>query len=131
MLLQRLQVVDLRGRVARCLQRLRRQLAARTPPPAADALLCTALALGWNPDEAPYEGFTLVNQAVQAAAMFDELDRSVQSGDVERSAKIFSDLQARYPAAQWTAQGGLRLRPDYWADKGGMDGFFMVRLRKA
>jgi len=22
--------------------------------------------------------------------------------------------------------GGLRLRPDYWADKGGMDGFFMV-----
>ncbi len=31
----------------------------------------------------------------------------------------------------WTAQGGLRLRPDYWADKGGMDGFFMVRLRKA
>lgn len=33
--------------------------------------------------------------------------------------------------AWWTAQGGLRLRPDYWADKGGMDGFFMVRLRKA
>lgn len=29
-----------------------------------------------------------------------------------------------------TAQGGLRLRPDYWADKGGMDGFFMVSLRK-
>jgi hypothetical protein len=22
----------------------------------------------------------------------------------------------------------LRLRPDYWADQGGMDGFFMVRL---
>lgn len=33
--------------------------------------------------------------------------------------------------AWWTAQGGLRLRPDYWADKGGMDGFFMVRLHKA
>ncbi len=46
---------------------LRRQLATRTPPPAADALLCTALALGWNPDEAPYEAFTLVNQAVEAA----------------------------------------------------------------
>jgi 16S rRNA (cytosine967-C5)-methyltransferase len=28
----------------------------------------------------------------------------------------------------WTADGGLRLRPDYWADAGGMDGFFMVRL---
>jgi 16S rRNA (cytosine967-C5)-methyltransferase len=30
--------------------------------------------------------------------------------------------------AWWTEAGGLRLRPDYWADRGGMDGFFMVRL---
>ena len=30
----------------------------------------------------------------------------------------------------WTDAGGLRLRPDYWADQGGMDGFFMARLRK-
>ena len=29
-----------------------------------------------------------------------------------------------------TPQGGLRLRPDYWADKGGMDGFFIACLRK-
>ncbi len=29
-----------------------------------------------------------------------------------------------------TAQGGLRLRPDYWADKGGMDGFFMVAFER-
>jgi 16S rRNA (cytosine967-C5)-methyltransferase len=29
----------------------------------------------------------------------------------------------------WTEEGGLRLRPDYWADRGGMDGFFMARLR--
>ncbi len=28
-----------------------------------------------------------------------------------------------------TAQGGLRLRPDYWADRGGMDGFFMACLQ--
>ena len=34
-------------------------------------------------------------------------------------------------AAWWTDTGGLRLRPDYWADKGGMDGFFMARLRRA
>lgn len=32
--------------------------------------------------------------------------------------------------AWWTQAGALRLRPDYWADKGGMDGFFMVRLHK-
>lgn len=29
-----------------------------------------------------------------------------------------------------TEQGGLRLRPDYWADKGGMDGFFMVAFER-
>jgi len=46
---------------------LRRQLAQRTPPPGADALLCTALALGWHPELAPYEPFTLVDQAVEAA----------------------------------------------------------------
>jgi 16S rRNA (cytosine967-C5)-methyltransferase len=32
-------------------------------------------------------------------------------------------------AAWWTDQHGLRLRPDHWADRGGMDGFFLVRLR--
>ncbi|MDE4132406.1 RsmB/NOP family class I SAM-dependent RNA methyltransferase [Phaeobacter sp. QD34_3] len=30
-----------------------------------------------------------------------------------------------------TEEGGLRLRPDYWADRGGMDGFYMALLRKA
>ncbi len=31
----------------------------------------------------------------------------------------------------WTDSGGLRLRPDYWAEAGGMDGFFMARMRLA
>ncbi|MBW4706511.1 methyltransferase domain-containing protein [Roseobacter sp. YSTF-M11] len=30
-----------------------------------------------------------------------------------------------------TQEGGLRLRPDFWADRGGMDGFYMACLRKA
>ena len=29
-----------------------------------------------------------------------------------------------------TPERALRLRPDYWADRGGMDGFFMVCVRK-
>jgi 16S rRNA (cytosine967-C5)-methyltransferase len=29
-----------------------------------------------------------------------------------------------------TEEGGLRLRPDYWAEKGGMDGFYIACLRK-
>jgi len=48
-------------------QALRRLLAKRAPPPAADALLCTALALCWQEQDAPYELFTLVDQAVEAA----------------------------------------------------------------
>ncbi|MBM1632640.1 RsmB/NOP family class I SAM-dependent RNA methyltransferase [Sulfitobacter mediterraneus] len=35
-------------------------------------------------------------------------------------------------SADWiTTEGGLRLRPDFWADKGGMDGFYIACLRKA
>jgi 16S rRNA (cytosine967-C5)-methyltransferase len=48
-------------------QALRKQLAPRSPPPAVDALLCTALALAWSDEGAPYDAFTLVNQAVEAA----------------------------------------------------------------
>ena len=48
-------------------QALRQQLARRAPPPAVDALLCTALALAWQDVGAPYEAFTLVDQAVEAA----------------------------------------------------------------
>jgi len=29
-----------------------------------------------------------------------------------------------------TPEGGVRLRPDYWADRGGMDGFYIAVLRK-
>ncbi len=46
---------------------LRRLLANRPPPPAADALLCVALALAWTDVGAPYDAFTLVNQSVEAA----------------------------------------------------------------
>ncbi len=46
---------------------LRKQLAGRAPPPQADALLCTALALAAGEGDAPYEAFTLVDQTVEAA----------------------------------------------------------------
>lgn len=47
-------------------QALRSMLARRPPPPAADALLCAALALLAEPKPA-YTDFTLVDQAVEAA----------------------------------------------------------------
>jgi 16S rRNA (cytosine967-C5)-methyltransferase len=46
---------------------LRVHLARKRPPPAVDALLCVALALAWSDEDCPYDVFTLVNQAVEAA----------------------------------------------------------------
>ncbi|MFD1794808.1 RsmB/NOP family class I SAM-dependent RNA methyltransferase [Paracoccus aurantiacus] len=44
------------------------------------------------------------------------------------------DLTVIQPPADlqdWTTpEGGLRLRPDYWPDRGGMDGFFIACLQK-
>ncbi|MGB7242553.1 MAG: transcription antitermination factor NusB [Sulfitobacter sp.] len=40
------------------------------------------------------------------------------------------DLPGIDPAWR-TSEGGLRLRPDYWADLGGMDGFYIACLIKA
>lgn len=31
----------------------------------------------------------------------------------------------------WRGEHGLRLRPDFWADRGGVDGFFITALRKS
>lgn len=38
---------------------------------------------------------------------------------------------AGVPEGWLTAQCGLRLRPDLWPERGGMDGFFIARLRKS
>ncbi|MDZ7919299.1 16S rRNA (cytosine(967)-C(5))-methyltransferase RsmB [Rhodoferax sp.] len=48
-------------------QALRALLVRKAPPPLADALLCSALALTWQIEDNAYDAFTLVNQAVEAA----------------------------------------------------------------
>jgi len=58
---------------------------------------------------------------------------------VEDALEMFPDMAADRAAlavpgveADWiTEEGGLRLRPDYWSDRGGMDGFYMALLRKS
>lgn len=45
----------------------RARMAPKPPPPAVDALLCTALALLWPSPSPPYADHTLVDQAVTAA----------------------------------------------------------------
>ncbi len=58
---------------------------------------------------------------------------------VEEALEMFEDMEADRSALElpgvdpaWiTEEGGLRLRPDHWAEKGGMDGFYMACLRKS
>ena len=103
---------------------LRRQLATRTPPPAADALLCTALALCWNPDEAPYEAFTLVNQAVEAAkhhpaarAQASFINGCLRRFLRERDALVAAtdnDPVARFNHPAWWIQRLRKDHPQHW-----------------
>lgn len=47
------------------------------------------------------------DQGLKAGAMYDELDRAVTAGDVERASRVFGDLRTRFGGTAWAAQGGL------------------------
>jgi len=64
-------------------------------------LLCIG---GWN----GYQ-YWQRSQAAQAAVMFDEMARFVDSGNVEKSERAFNDMKDRYARASYTAQAGLAL----------------------
>lgn len=94
---------------------LRRLLAPRKPPPAADALLCLALALGWRDEGAPYETHTLVNQAVEAAKRTEATH--AQAGFINACLRRFlrerEALVAQTdadPVARWN-------HPAWWIDR--------------
>ena len=107
-------------------QALARVLAPRPPPPQVDALLCTALALAWDPQQAAYEPFTLVNQAVEAAKR-NPVTRA-QAGFVnaclrrflrERDALVAqtdADEQARWNHPAWWVARVRREHPGHWQD---------------
>lgn len=95
-------------------QALRQQLAPKAPPAKVDALLCTALALAWDAEQAPYEPFTLVNQTVEAA----------KRGGLQRQAGFMNACLRRFlrerdalveatqnnPLARWN-------HPQWWIDR--------------
>lgn len=111
-------VRSLSYRVLRALGRaevLRQQLAPRKPPPAIDALLCTALALAWDETDAPYDTHTLVNQAVEAAKRSPPL--RAQAGFINGCLRRFLREQSacvaqseRVPLAVWN-------HPAWWIER--------------
>jgi predicted negative regulator of RcsB-dependent stress response len=48
------------------------------------------------------------DQATKAGAMFDELDKAVQAGNVDQAARVFADMKGRFPGTAFTEQGGLQ-----------------------
>lgn len=65
----------------------------------------------------PDEGEVQVDEALARHA----------SMSVDRSALSLPGVDS-----QWISdEGGLRLRPDYWTEQGGMDGFYIACLRKS
>lgn len=124
---------------------LREQLVPRTPPPAVDALLCTALALAWEPDTdvnarhaatsahgdgdqqragstagaaqsdaSPYNDFTLVHQAVEAARRHPRMRH--QAGLVNACLRAFmrEAWQARCHQAAPHGRAELLNLPAWW-----------------
>ncbi|MGJ7524499.1 YfgM family protein [Variovorax sp. GB1P17] len=47
------------------------------------------------------------NKAAQAAALYDEVERSTQSGDVERIQRVLGDMKERFAGTTYAQQAGL------------------------
>ncbi|MES2583908.1 MAG: tetratricopeptide repeat protein [Pseudomonadota bacterium] len=47
------------------------------------------------------------NQATQAGVMFDEVEKVVRGGDVQKAERAFSDMKERYAKMAYTQQAGL------------------------
>ena len=103
---------------------LRGILAQRKPPPEVDCLLCVALALSWLPEQAPYEPFTLVNQAVEAAKRSPKMKAQATFVNAclrrflrERDALVAvtnKDLQASWNHPVWWIELLQHDHPNHW-----------------
>ena len=60
------------------------------------------------------------SQATQAAAMFDEVDRIVKTGDISKVERAFADMKDKYPGTAYAQQSGL-LAAKVYHDAGKID----------
>ena len=91
-------------------QAVRAILAPRTPPPAVEALLLSALALLWPDPSPPYPDHTLVDQAVTAARQRAPQSASFLNAVLRRFIRERDALVAaalRQPTARWN-------HPQWW-----------------
>ncbi|MEP6503465.1 MAG: 16S rRNA (cytosine(967)-C(5))-methyltransferase RsmB [Betaproteobacteria bacterium] len=94
-------------------QAVRAMVAPRTPPPAVEALLLSAIALLWPDDAPPYPDHTLVDQAVTAARKRVPQSASFLNAVLRRFIRERDTLVAaanRQPVGQWN-------HPQWWIDR--------------
>lgn len=59
-------------------------------------------------------------QAAHAGAMFDEFDRALNAGDLDKTTRVWADLRERYPRTAYTQQAAM-LTAKLQFDKGKAD----------
>jgi predicted negative regulator of RcsB-dependent stress response len=59
-------------------------------------------------------------QSSHAGAMFDEFDRALTAGDLDKTARVFADLKERYPRTAYAQEAGM-LAAKLQFDKGKAD----------
>ncbi|HSW23658.1 MAG TPA: tetratricopeptide repeat protein [Burkholderiaceae bacterium] len=59
-------------------------------------------------------------QSTHAGAMFDEFERALSAGDLDKTARVFADLKERYPRTAYAQQAGM-LAAKMQFDKGKAD----------
>jgi predicted negative regulator of RcsB-dependent stress response len=60
------------------------------------------------------------SQATQAAAMFDEVERSIASGDITKVERALSDMNAKFGSSPYAQQAGLLAAKTFY-EKGNLD----------
>ncbi|MET0382969.1 MAG: 16S rRNA (cytosine(967)-C(5))-methyltransferase RsmB, partial [Burkholderiaceae bacterium] len=94
-------------------QAVRAMVAPRTPPPAVEALLLSAIALLWPDPAPPYTDHTLVDQAVTAARRRAPASASFLNAVLRRLIRERDALAAsaaRGPVGEWN-------HPSWWIDQ--------------
>jgi predicted negative regulator of RcsB-dependent stress response len=54
------------------------------------------------------------NQSTQAAAMYDEVERVVQSADIAKIDRVFTDMKERFGSTTYAQQAGLLVAKQYY-----------------
>lgn len=61
-----------------------------------------------------YQSWTR-NQSTQAAALFEEVEKAVRGGDVEKTERAFSDMKDKFASTTYAQQAGLLAAKTFYA----------------